>query len=111
MDVFPLFTAKAWRKNGVEAIEHDDEILINQGILEKKLDLSNIFDKTQYYFDKYKKMRCEIQDCGKYQPCRMFIENTVAVEITISAVKAQAVIFKSKFGIKWHDKVLHKQQV
>ena len=56
-------------------------------------------------------MRCEIQDCGKYQPCRMFIENTVAVEITISAVKAQAVIFNSKFGIKWHDKVLHKQQV
>ena len=36
MDVFPLFTAKAWRKNGVEAIEHDGEILINQGILEKK---------------------------------------------------------------------------
>ena len=56
-------------------------------------------------------MRCEIQDCGKCQPCRMFIENTVAVEITISAGKAQAVIFNSKFGIKWHDKVLHKQQV
>ena len=36
MDVFPLFTAKAWSKNGVEAIEDDGEILINQGILEKK---------------------------------------------------------------------------
>ena len=30
----------------------------------------------------------------------MFIENTVAVKITISAVKTQAAIFKSKFGVK-----------
>ena len=27
-------------------------------------------------------MRCELQKCDKYQPCRMFIENTLAVEIT-----------------------------
>ena len=40
----------------------------------------------------------------------MFIENTLAVEITMSAVKTQAVIFRDKFGVKRHDKVLHKQQ-
>ena len=55
-------------------------------------------------------MRCETQECGKYQPCRMFIENTLAVEITMSAVKTQAAIFKSKFGVNQHDKVLRKQQ-
>ena len=55
-------------------------------------------------------MRCEIQECGKYQPCRMFIENTLAVEITMSAVKLQAVIFRDKFGVNQHDKVLRKQQ-
>ena len=55
-------------------------------------------------------MRCELQACGKYQPCRMFIENTLAVEITMSAVKTQAAIFKSKFGVNQHDKVLRKQQ-
>ena len=44
-------------------------------------------------------MRWEIQECGKYQPCRMFIENILAVEITMSAVKTQAAIFKSKFGV------------
>ena len=49
-------------------------------------------------------MRCKIQNCGKYQPCRMFINNTLAVEITMSSVKTQAVIFKSKFGVKQHDK-------
>ena len=55
-------------------------------------------------------MRCELQACGKYQPCRMFIENTLAVEITMSAVKTQAASFKSKFGLNQHDKVLRKQQ-
>ena len=55
-------------------------------------------------------MRCEIQECGKYQPCRMFIENTAAVETTMSAVKTEAVIFRDKFGVKQHYKVLRKQQ-
>ena len=40
----------------------------------------------------------------------MFIENTLAVEITMNAVKTQAAIFKSKFGVNQHDKVLRKQQ-
>ena len=51
-----------------------------------------------------------MQETSKYQPFRMFIENTVAVEITMSAVKTQAIIFRDKFGVKKHDKVLHKQQ-
>ena len=40
----------------------------------------------------------------------MFIECTLVVEITMSAVKTQAAIFKSKFGVNQHDKVLRKQQ-
>ena len=48
--------------------------------------------------------------CGKYQPCRMFVENTLAVEITMSSVKTQAAIFKDKFGVNQHDKALRKQQ-
>ena len=55
-------------------------------------------------------MRCEIQECGKYQPCRIFIENTLAVEITMSSVKTQAAIFRNKFEGNQHDKVLRKQQ-
>ena len=55
-------------------------------------------------------MKCEIQECGKYQPYRMFVENALAVEIAMSAVKTQAAIFKSKFGIKQDEKVLRKQQ-
>ena len=55
-------------------------------------------------------MRCEIQECGKYQPCRFFIKKTLVVEIAMSAVKTQAAIFKEKFGVNQHDKVLRKQQ-
>ena len=53
-------------------------------------------------------MRWEIQECGKYQPCIMFIENTAAVEITINSVKTQAAIFRAKFVVNQHDKVLRK---
>ena len=55
-------------------------------------------------------MRCEIQERSKSQPCRIFINNTLAVEITIGSVKTQAAISKDKFGVKQHDKVLRKQQ-
>ena len=40
----------------------------------------------------------------------MFIENTLAVKIIMSAVKTKADIYKERFGIKQHDKVLRKQQ-
>ena len=56
-------------------------------------------------------MRCKIHDCGKYQSCRMFIENVAVVDITMNAVKTQAVIFRDKFRVKQLDKVLLKQQL
>ena len=52
--------------------------------MKKKLDIANIADRTKYYSSEFKKMRCKIQECGKYQPCRNFIENALAV----SSVKA-----------------------
>ena len=38
------------------------------------------------------------------------MKNSAAIATNMSAVKTQAVIFKSKFGIRQHDKVLCKQQ-
>ena len=55
-------------------------------------------------------MRCRIQECGKYQPCRIFIKNTLAVETTMSAVKTQAAISREKFGVNQRNKALRKQQ-
>ena len=74
----------------------------------KKIDIENISGKTQYYSSEFKKMRCEIRGCENYQPCRTFIENALAVKITMSYVKTQVPIFKAKFGVNQHDKVLRK---
>ena len=53
LDSFALFTAKAWKKNDVEAIECSAEIWINQGHLQEKLDLPNISDRIQYYSNEF----------------------------------------------------------
>ena len=50
----------------MEVIEFGGKIWINQKHLEKELDIANIADRTQYYSSEFKKMRCEIQECGKY---------------------------------------------
>ena len=50
-------------------------------------------------------MRCEIQECA-----RIFIKNTLSSKITMSSVKTQAAVFKSKFGVNQHNKALRKQQ-
>ena len=97
-------------KNDVEVIEYGGEIWIDQKDLEKKLDIANIADRTQYYYSEFKKMRCEIQECGKFQPCRIFIKNTLSAEITMSSLKTQAAVFKSKFRVNQHNKALRKQQ-
>ena len=75
-----------------------------------RLNSVNSTNRSQYYSSEFKKMRSEIQECGKYQTCRIFIKNTLAVEITMSSVKTQAAILKSKFEVNQHEKVLHKQQ-
>ena len=72
--------------------------------------IANNADRTQYYSSEFKKTRREIQECGKCQPFRIFIKNTLAVEITMSAVKTQAAFFREKFGVNHHDEVLCKQQ-
>ena len=69
MDSFALFTANVWRKSDVEAIEYSGKIWINQGHLQEKLDIANISDRSQYYSDEFKKMRCKIQECGNYVDC------------------------------------------
>ena len=68
----------------------------------RKVWFANISDRTQYYSSEFKKMRCEIQECGNYQPCRIFIENTLAAELTMSSVKIQAAIYRDKMSY-WQE--------
>ena len=82
MNTFALFTAEAWRKIALKL----QNMLVNyvkinkSNISSRKLDLANIADKTQYYSSEFKKIRCKIQKCGSCQPCRIFIEITLAVK-------------------------------
>ena len=56
-------------------------------------------------------MRCEVQECGNYQPCRVFIQNILAVQLTTVAKETQAAVFEAKFGVNQHDIVLRRQQL
>ena len=75
-------------KNGVEVIEYAGQVWINQKNLEKKTWYCKYIWQNSILFLKIpQKMRCEIQKCGNYQPCIIFIENTLAVEIAMSLNK------------------------
>ena len=67
-----LYSLEKHGKNDVEIIEYGSKIWINQKYLEKKLDIADIADRTQYYSSEFKKMRCENKS-GKYQPCRILL--------------------------------------
>ena len=50
------FSVKTWRKIGVEVIKYNDKNWINEKHVKTALGYNNLFDnKTQYYFDKFKK--------------------------------------------------------
>ena len=46
---------KHGKKNDVEVMEYGREIRIDQKHLEKKIDIANIADRTQYYSSEFKK--------------------------------------------------------
>ena len=55
-------------------------------------------------------MRCETQERGNYQPCRLFVQNILALQLTMTAKNTQVAIFKAKFGVNQLDLVLCGQQ-
>ena len=56
------------------------------------------------------KNECEIEECGNYQHSVIFIENVLAVKITMISVKKPAANFRDKFRVNEHDKLLRKEQ-
>ena len=55
--------------------------------MKKKVDITNIADRTQYYSTELKKNEMGNTRVGKY---RNLIINTLAVEITMSSVKTSS---------------------
>ena len=79
--------------------------------LEKALGYKNLVgNKTQYYSDKFKKKRHEIQDCEDFQPCRKFIVEELAVHLILDIKTVKAAELKTKLGYNQIDPIMSKQE-
>ena len=105
------FSIKTWNNNDVEAIKYDCKKWINEKHLETALGYKNLAsNKTKFYSDKFKKARCEIQDCEDFQPCRKFIAEELAVHLIIDIKTVKAAELKIKLGFNQLDPIMTKQQ-
>ena len=106
------FSIKPWGKNDVEAIKHNGKKWRNEKDLEKALRYKNLAsNKTQYYSDKFKKRRCEMQDCEDFLPCRKIIAEELAVHLITDIKTIKAGELKINLGFNQIDPVMTKQRV
>ena len=97
-------------KNGVEVIVFNGKKWLNEKHVEKQLKHSNLAAVTNQYDLKLKKQRQELQNCGKYQPCRRFLEEGLAVQIIMDCRTTPAVEFQARFGFSQHDPIMTQEQ-
>ena len=67
-------------------------------------------NKTQYYSDKFKKRRYEIQDCEVFEPCRKFIAEELAIHLIIDIKAVKAAELKIKLGFNQLYPIMTEQQ-
>ena len=61
------FSVNKWKQNNIEAVKYNGKKWINEKCLEKALGCKNLAgNKTQYYSNKFKKRRYEIQQCEEF---------------------------------------------
>ena len=101
---------KVWSKIGVEAIKHGSKKQINEKHLEIGIGYKNFVNKTQYYFDEFKKRTYEIPDCEDFQPCRKFIAEELAVHLIIDIKIIAVGELKIKLGFNQLDPIMTKQE-
>ena len=84
-------------KNAVEVIVFNGIKWLNEKNIENQLKLSNLPAVTLQYFSELRKQRQKLKNCGKYQPCRRFLEEDFAIQIIMDCRRTPTVNFKSKF--------------
>ena len=105
------FSIKTWSKIDGEAINHNDKKWINEKYLEKAVGYKNLAcNKTQYYSDKFKKRRYEIQNYEDYQPCKRFIAEELAVHLIMDIKTVKASELRIKLGFNQLDPIMTKQK-
>ena len=99
------YSIKTWSKIiGVEVIKYNDKKWINEKHLETALGYKNfVSNKPQYYSDKFRKRRYEIQGCEDFQPCRKFIAEELAIRLIIDIITVKRAELRTKLGFNQVD--------
>ena len=98
-------------KNGEEVIVFNGIKWFNEKNIEDQLKHSNLPAATLQFSSELRKQRQELQNCGKYQPCRRFLEEDFAIQIIMNCRTMSAVNFKTRLGFKQHDPIMTQEQL
>ena len=101
---------ETWQKNGMEVIVFNGKKWLNETNVKDQLKHSNLAAVTLQYPLKYKKQRQELQNCGNYQPCRIFLKESLAIQIIMDCRSTPAVDFKTRLGFSHHDPIMTQEQ-
>ena len=97
---------ETWQNNAVEVIVFNDKKWLHETNVKDKLKHSNLAAVTLQYPSKYRKQRQKLQSCGNYQPCRIFLKESLAIQIIMNCRTTPAVDFKARLGFNSHDPVM-----
>ena len=96
--------------NGVETIEYENSLWLNETNLGKKSGYSDIRHTSTKYKEKYIRKRNEICKNCKKQPNRKFIREDLAVYLLLYVIKIPSVVkFRFKLGFKSNELILSKE--
>ena len=103
-------TKETWGKNGVEVIVFNGKKWLNEKHIEIQLQHSNLPAIANKCDLMYKECRCELQNCGKNQPCRKVLEEGFAIQIIMDCRTTPTVNFRNRLGFNQHDLIMTQEQ-
>ena len=104
-----FITENTWKNNGIEVIIVNNVKSLNEKHLEIRLGHSNLSMLTLKYADCFKKQRCELTD-SKYQPCRRFIREDLAIHLIMDTRNISSIDFKNKLRFNIQDPIMTQEQ-
>ena len=79
---------------------------LNEKHIEVQLQHPNLPHITNQYSSGLKKQRQELQNCGKYQPCRNCSREDFAIQVILDCRTTPAVSFRKKLGFNQQDPIM-----
>ena len=103
-------TKETWERNGVEVIVFNGKKWLNETNIKDQLKDSNLAAVTLQYPPKDRKQRQELQNCGKYHPCKIFLKQSLAMQIIMDCRTTPVVNFRTKLGFGQRDPIMTQEQ-